>query len=386
MDKRDYYEVLGVGRDADNSDIKKSYRRLAMKYHPDRNSADDAQEKFREASEAYEVLSSAEKRQAYDRYGHAGVDNSGGFTFTQRGDFEDLFGGLDSVFSSFFGGGFGGGNRRRNPNAPRQGSDLQYRMELDLNQAVGGETIEIKVPSLQTCDTCDGTGAREGTAPSVCNECKGSGRITMSQGFLSLQQTCHHCSGTGQVILNPCRPCGGSGRVEKNRTLAVKVPPGVDEGTQLRMRGKGEDGSNGGPPGDLFVVFQINEHPIFKRDGINLYCQVPISFTQAALGAEIDIPTLDGEDTLRISAGTQTGSEFRLRGKGVTSIQHRHRGKGDLIVRVELETPVKLSDHQKDLLAEFQATLDESDSKHTPKGSNWFSSFSNFFENIANSK
>lgn len=380
MSKRDYYEVLGVGKSAGGDEIKKAYRRLAMKFHPDRNSAADAQEKFREASEAYEVLSNSDKRDAYDRFGHAGVDNSGGFTFTQRGDFEDIFGDLNSVFSSFFGG--RGASRRRNPNAPRQGGDLQYRMELDLSQAVGGDTVSITLPILQACDECEGSGAAKGTSRSTCNECDGTGQITMNRSFVMLSQTCHHCGGTGEVIRNPCYECGGVGRVEKDRTLAVKVPPGVDEGTQLRMRSKGEAGINGGPPGDLFVVFNIKDHPIFVRDGINLHCEVPISFTQAALGAEINIPTLDGEEKLKISPGTQTGTDFRLRGRGVTSIHHRHEGKGDLLVRVTVETPVKLSDHQKDLLASFQQTLDENRKKHAPKGSSWFSSFTEFFENI----
>ena len=381
MSKRDYYEVLGVNRDAGGDEIKKSYRRLAMKYHPDRNSAEDAQEKFREASEAYEVLSNEDKRAAYDRYGHAGVDNSGGFTFTQSGDFEDIFGDLNSVFSSFFGG--MGGNRRRNPNTPQQGGDLQYRMQLELAQAVGGDTISIKVPVLQSCEDCNGSGAAKGTRKSSCSYCDGTGQITMNRSFVMLRQTCHHCGGTGQVISNPCSSCGGVGRREKERTLAVKVPPGVDEGTQLRMRGKGESGVNDGPDGDLFVVFNIRKHPVFTRDGINLHCEVPISFSQAALGSEIDIPTLHGQERLKVTAGTQTGTEFRLRGKGVTSIHHRHEGTGDLLVKVMVETPVKLSERQRELLTEFEQTLGKNRKRHSPKGSKWYSAFADFFEKIA---
>ena len=379
MAKRDYYEVLGVGKDADSSSIKKAYRRLAMKYHPDRNSDDNAQDKFREASEAYEVLSSGEKRDAYDRFGHAGVDNSGGFTFTQRGDFQDIFSDFNSVFSNFF----GGGATRRNPNAPQQGSDLQFNMTLGLSQAVAGDTVSIEVPALQNCDICDGSGAAAGTSKTTCRDCDGTGQVTINRSFVMLRQTCRRCGGAGVAIEKPCLSCGGMGRIEKDRTLSVTVPPGVDEGTRLRMRGKGEDGINGGPPGDLFVVFSIKEHPVFKRDGINLHCEVPISFTQAALGAQLEIPTLEGKGNLNISAGTQTDSEFRMRGHGVTSIHHRHRGKGDLIVRVIVETPVKLSERQKELLTELQGTLEKDHTKHAPRGSKWFSAFTDFFENIA---
>ena len=312
MAKRDYYEVLGVGRDASEGDVKKAYRRLAMKFHPDRNPDDaTAEESFKEATEAYEVLSDPEKREAYDRFGHAGVDPNmggmgGGF---DGGSFGDIF---SDVFGDIFGAGRGGGRGR---SSVQRGADLRYALELDLEQAVAGETVEIQVPTLAPCEDCDGSGAKPGTRPSTCPDCGGAGQIRVAQGFFSLQQTCPRCRGAGQVITDPCTGCGGAGRIEKRKTLSVRIPPGVDTGDRIRLAGEGEAGINGGPPGDLYVQVEVREHPIFVRDGGNLYCEVPINFVDAALGGELEVPTLTGRVKLKIPAETQTGKLFRLRGK-----------------------------------------------------------------------
>ncbi len=376
MSKRDYYEVLGVERGASEDDLKKAYRRLAMKYHPDRNPDDaDAEEKFKEASEAYEILTDPEKRQAYDQFGHAGVDPSqggaGGFGF--EGNFGDIFG---DVFGDIFGGGRGGG---RGANGVSRGSDLRYNMQLDLEQAVSGDTVEVRIPVLATCEDCDGTGAAPGTSPTTCPDCHGSGQIRVSQGFFSLQQTCPRCRGTGRIITDPCRTCGGAGRVERSKTLSVKIPAGVDTGDRIRLTGEGEAGMNGGPPGDLYVQIDVREHPIFVRDGRNLYCEVPISMVDAALGGELEVPTLDGRVKLKIPAETQTGKMFRLRGKGVSQV--RGSGVGDLLCKVVVETPVKLTERQKELLQELKASLDEN-AKHSPREKSWFDGVKNFFDGL----
>jgi molecular chaperone DnaJ len=375
MSKRDYYEVLGVDRGAAEDDLKKSYRRLAMKYHPDRNPDDpDAEERFKEASEAYEILTDPEKRQAYDQFGHAGVDPSqggmgGGFGF--EGNLGDIFG---DVFGDIF-----GGSRGRGANGAGRGSDLRYNLNLSLEQAVSGDTIEIRIPVLAHCEDCDGSGAAPGTTPETCPDCQGAGQIRVSQGFFSLQQTCPRCRGQGRVVTDPCRPCGGAGRKEKHKTLSVKIPAGVDTGDRIRLTGEGEAGVNGGPPGDLYVQVDVNDHPIFVREGRHLYCEVPISFADAALGGELEVPTLDGRVKLKIPHETQTGKVFRLRGKGVTQV--RGGGVGDLLCKVVVETPVKLTDKQKTLLREFKDSLGGSD-RHSPKEKSWFDGVRDFFDGL----
>lgn len=373
MPKRDYYEVLGISRDAGEAEIKKAYRRLAMKYHPDRNPDDaTATERFREASEAYEVLTDPDKRAAYDRFGHAGVDGAGLGGGFGAGSFSD-------IFSDVFGDIFGAAGARTRSSVTR-GADLRYSLELDLEQAVRGDTVEIKIPVLATCDVCDGNGARPGTSPSACPDCGGLGQIRVAQGFFSLQQTCPRCRGAGEIVTDPCAKCGGRGRVDKRKTLNVRIPPGVDTGDRIRLAGEGEAGLRGGPPGDLYVQIEVREHPIFTRDGKNLYCEVPITFVDAALGGELDVPTLDGRVKLKIPPETQTGRVFRLRGKGVTPV--RGGGVGDLLCRVVVETPVNLTEKQKALLREFQSSVSDGGERHSPKGSSWFKGVKDFFDGL----
>ncbi|HLT04165.1 MAG TPA: molecular chaperone DnaJ [Pseudomonas sp.] len=371
MAKRDYYEILGVERGADEAELKKAYRRLAMKYHPDRNPDDKAaEEKFKEANEAYEVLSDANKRAAYDQYGHAGVDpQMGGAGFGGGASFSDIFG---DVFSDFFGGG-----ARGSRGGPQRGSDLRYTLELSLEEAVRGTTVTIRVPTLANCKTCNGSGARKGSSPTTCSTCGGIGQVRMQQGFFSVQQTCPRCHGSGKMITDPCGDCHGQGRVEEHKTLSVKVPAGVDTGDRIRLAGEGEAGALGGPAGDLYVVVNVREHDIFQRDGRDLYCEVPISFADAALGGELEVPTLDGRVKLKIPEGTQTGKLFRLRGKGVTPV--RGGNAGDLMCRVVVETPVKLDKRQRELLEEFRGSL-QSDSSHSPRASGWFEGMKRFFD------
>lgn len=372
MAKRDYYEVLGVEKGASAQEIKKAFRRVAMKYHPDRNPDDkDADEKFKEAQEAYEILGDEEKKSAYDRFGHAGVDGSAGGGFGGGGGagFGDIFG---DVFGDIFGGGGGRGG-------PARGSDLRYDLQLDLEDAVRGKTVQIDVPTMVHCDTCDGTGARKGTSPVTCTTCQGTGQVRMSQGFFSVQQTCPKCHGRGQIITDPCGDCHGQGVREERKTLSVKIPAGVDTGDRIRLSGKGEAGPQGGPPGDLYVQMVVREHPIFVRDGSNLHCEVPISFAQAALGGDLEVPTLSGKVKLKIPAETQSGKLFRLRGKGVAPV--RGGGVGDLLCRVVVETPVKLSGQQRELLQQFEESL-AGKSKHSPRSSNWFDGVKKFFDNL----
>ena len=372
MAKRDYYEVLGVERGASEAELKKAYRRLAMKHHPDRNPDDKAsEEKFKEANEAYEVLSDASKRAAFDQYGHAGVDPQmgGGGGFGGGGaNFSDIFG---DVFSDFFGGARGGQR-----GGAQRGSDLRYTLELDLEEAVRGTTVTIRVPTLVNCKPCDGSGAKKGTAPVTCTTSGGIGQVRMQQGFFSVQQTCPRCHGNGKMIAEPCTSCHGQGRVEEHKTLSVKVPPGVDTGDRIRLSGEGEAGGMGGPAGDLYVVVNVREHAIFQRDGKHLYCEVPISFADAALGGELEVPTLDGRVKLKIPEGTQTGKLFRLRGKGVAPV--RGGGAGDLMCRVAVETPVHLDRRQRELLEEFRKSL-LGDNSHSPKASGWFEGVKRFF-------
>jgi molecular chaperone DnaJ len=374
MAKRDYYEVLGLGRDAAEGDIKKAYRRLAMKFHPDRNPEDPtAAERFREASEAYEVLTDPEKRQAYDRFGHAAVDGNGGM----GGGFAG--GGFGDIFGDVFGDIFGNAGGRGRSSVMR-GSDLRYSLELDLEQAVRGDNVEIKIPVLSACEDCDGSGSKPGSRPSSCPDCGGVGQIRVAQGFFSLQQTCPRCRGSGQIITDPCAKCGGQGRVERRKTLDVRIPPGVDTGDRIRLTGEGEAGVNGGPPGDLYVQVEVREHAIFTRDGRNLFCEVPIDFVDAALGGELEVPTLDGRVKLKIPPETQTGKLFRLRGKGVTPV--RGGGVGDLLCRVMVETPVNLTEKQKALLREFQTSVSDGGEKHSPKGTSWFKGVKDFFDGL----
>ena len=373
MTKRDYYEVLGLERGASSDDVKKAYRRLAMKHHPDRNDGDaSAEEKFKEASEAYEVLSNGEKRDAYDRFGHAGVD-ANGMGMGDGGSFSDIFG---DVFGDIFGSARGGRPARR------RGADLRYNLSLELEQAVHGDTVEIRVPVLSTCDDCDGSGAAPGTSSTTCPRCHGHGQIRVAQGFFSLQQTCPQCRGAGTFIANPCRTCRGGGRVERRKTLSVNVPAGVDEGDRIRLSAEGEAGPRGSTPGDLYVQVSVREHPIFSRDGMNLLCDVPISFMQSALGGDIEVPTLDGRIKLRIPAETQTHKMFRLRGKGATSV--RRSGIGDLICRTIVETPVRLTDDQKSILDQFGKSLERGGGEHSPKGTSWIESVKHLFDHFKN--
>ena len=374
MSKRDYYEILGVAKDVDKKELKKAYRKIAMKHHPDRNEGNkESEEKFKEASEAYEILSDEQKRGAYDRYGHAGVDGSqGGGHGGGAGGFGDIFG---DVFGDIFGGGGGGGGRR---GGPQRGSDLRYTMTLTLEEAVKGCEKKITIPTLAPCDPCDGSGAKPGTSTKTCSTCGGQGQVRMQQGFFAVQQTCPSCRGQGTTIEDPCTSCHGRGVKEETKTLNVKVPAGVDTGDRIRLSGEGEAGAMGGPAGDLYVQMSVKDHAIFERDGHNLYCDVPISIVDAALGGELEVPTLDGRVKLKIPAETQSGRMFRLKGKGVTPI--RSSSPGDLMCRVQVETPVKLTEHQKKLLKEFQASL--KGEKHSPQKNTWFAGVKKFFEEL----
>ena len=374
MSKADYYQLLGVEKTASADEIKKSYRKLAMKYHPDRNQGDkEAEKKFKEISEAYGVLSESQKRASYEQFGHQafegghGAGGPGGPGFS---DFSDIFG----AFSDIFGGGGGG----RRASTQQRGSDLLYQLSLTLEQAIKGGEQVIQVPAWVTCKTCDGSGAEPGTSPETCPECHGSGHVTMSQGFLSIQQPCPRCHGKGKIIRHPCRTCRGQGRVQENQSIKVKIPQGVDDGDRLRVRGKGEAGVNGGPTGDLYIEIHIASHKIFERRGLDLVCEVPIDFVTASLGGTIQIPGMDGRYDLKIPKETQSGAMFRLRGKGIFSQRHGHTG--DLMCRVHLETPVKLTQKQKDMLKAFQETL--KDGQHAPKSTSWLQSIKNFFKDI----
>ena len=376
MSKADYYETLGVTRNATEAEITKAFRRLAMKYHPDRNPNDKTAElRFKEAKEAYEVLADPQKRAAYDQFGHAGVDPSmggasaGGFYGgAGAANFSDIFG---DVFGDIF----GAGGRRGNQ--PHRGADLRYSLELSLEDAVHGTEVKIRVPSAEICDTCHGSGSRPGSSPSVCRTCGGHGQVRMQQGFFSIQQTCPTCRGAGQRITDPCTTCKGEGRVERTKTLSVKVPAGVDEGDMIRLAGEGETGERGGPRGDLFVQFHLKPHPIFKREGDDLYCEMPLSFATAVLGGELEAPTLDGPTIIKIPAGTQSEKAFRLRGKGVRNV--RSGRVGDLYCRVGIETPVNLTNEQKELLRHFEESLREGGDRHSPRESSWVERLKGFF-------
>jgi len=376
MSKRDYYETLGVARNASEAELKKAYRRLAMKYHPDRNPGDKtAEESFKEAKAAYEVLSDPQKRAAYDQFGHAGVDAAagGGGGFRSGANFSDIF---DDVFGDIFGGGRAGGGRTQS----FRGSDLRYDLDLTLEEAVQGATVKVRIPTQVKCKSCNGSGAKKGTSPSVCTTCGGQGQVRMQQGFFSIQQACPRCKGTGKIITEPCPTCHGHGRTQESKMLSVKIPAGVDNGDRIRLSGEGEAGENGGPAGDLYVQVRVKPHPIFSREGNNLYCEMPISFVTAALGVELEVPTLGGRVNLKVPPETQTSKVFRLRGKGVKSI-HEH-GVGDLLCRVVVETPVHLSQKQKELLQAFEDTLQARDEKHNPKARSWLDGVKKFFEDL----
>lgn len=346
MSKRDYYEVLGVSKGASKDELKKAYRKLSKQYHPDINKESDAADKFKEIAEAYDVLSDDQKRAQYDQFGHTGPNQG----FGGGADFGG-FGGFEDIFNSFF----GGGTRRRDPNAPRQGADLQYTMSLTFEEAVFGKEREIDIPREETCETCNGSGAKPGTKPETCNHCKGSGQLNVEQntpfGRIVNRRVCHYCNGTGKEIKNKCNTCGGTGKVKKRRKINVKIPAGVDDGQQLRVSGQGEPGINGGPPGDLYVVFHVKPHEFFERDGDHIYCEMPITFVQACLGDEIEVPTMHGKVKQKIPAGTQTDTTFRLKGKGVPNV--RGYGIGDQFVKVKIVTPTKLTEKQKQLLSDF---------------------------------
>jgi molecular chaperone DnaJ len=376
MAKRDFYETLGVAKNASEEEIKKSYRKLAMKYHPDRNpDSKDSEEKFKEVKEAYEMLTNPDKREAYDRYGHAGVDpNMGG-----GGGFGGGAGGFADSFGDIFGDIFGGGNRSRN-SGPQvyRGADLRYNLEITLEQAAHGFDTTIRVPSWDKCDTCHGSGAKPGTSPVTCTTCAGHGQVRMQQGFFSIQQTCPKCHGTGKIIPEPCATCGGNGRIKRNKTLEVKIPVGIDNGMRIRSSGNGEPGTNGGPSGDLYVEIHIKQHPVFQREGDDLHCEMPISFAKAALGGEIEVPTLGGKVSFTIPEGTQSGKTFRLKSKGIKGVRSGY--PGDLFCHVAIETPVKLTEKQKELLRDFEKSTTEGGGKHSPQSKTWKDKVKDFFE------
>ncbi|HEV8500036.1 MAG TPA: molecular chaperone DnaJ [Casimicrobiaceae bacterium] len=376
MAKRDYYSVLGVNRDAAEDEIKKSYRRMAMKHHPDRNTGDkESEEKFKECKEAYEVLTDARKRAAYDQFGHAGVDQAAAFGAGARG--AEGFGGFADAFGDIFGEIFGQQRGGRGGNGVYRGADLRYNLELSLEDAARGTEAKIRIPTLEQCATCHGSGAKPGTQPKQCPACHGRGEVRVSQGFFSLQQTCPQCHGRGKVIADPCATCEGAGRLRKHKTLSVKIPAGVDQDDRIRLAGEGEAGVNGGPAGDLYVVVSLKPHSVFQRDGADLHCELPISFATAALGGELEIPTLDGHAKVKVPPETQTGQVFRLRNKGIRPV--RGSVTGDLYCHVSIETPVKLTTKQKDLLREFEAITQLDPDAHSPRAKNFFDKVKEFF-------
>jgi molecular chaperone DnaJ len=375
MSKRDYYETLGVNQDATEKEVKKAYKKLAMKYHPDRTQGDKSKEEtFKEVKEAYEILNDDQKRAAYDQYGHAAFEQGGhGGGGGQGGGFGQDFG---DIFGDIFGGGGGGRGRQRQ----QRGSDLRYNVELSLEDAVKGKSLEIKVPTYVSCDPCDGSGAKPGTSAKTCSTCHGHGQVQMRQGLFAVQQTCPTCSGKGKVISDKCTSCRGQGRVEKTKTLSVKIPAGVDTGDRIRLSGEGEAGEHGAGAGDLYVQVNVRDHEIFVRDENHLYCEVPISFVTAALGGDIEVPTLGGKVKLKVPKETQTGKMFRLRGKGVKSV--RSSTTGDLMCKVVIETPVNLSGDQADLLRQLEEKMASSSKKHSPKESGFFDGVKKFFDDL----
>jgi len=372
MDKKDYYEVLGVPRNASKEEIKKAYRKLARKYHPDVNPGDkEAEKRFKEVKEAYEVLSDDNLRARYDQFGHRGVDSEGGFgDFGGFGGFGETgtgFGGFEDIFDIFFGGDFGVQRRRK---GPQQGRDIRADVEISFEEAAFGVDKKVKVTRNEKCDTCGGTGAEPGTHPTTCPRCNGSGQIRVSQktpfGHFQSIRTCNYCGGEGTVITTPCRECRGKGQVQKRRTISVKIPPGVDNNSRLRVAAEGDSGINGGPPGDLYVYISVKPHKFFKRRDYDVLYELPISFVQAALGCELKVPTLDGEVTLKIPEGTQPDTTFRLRGRGIPHLKGSSRG--DQLVKVKVITPTNLTEEQKQILRQFDATCDETNHRIKDKG------------------
>ncbi len=365
MAKRDYYDVLGVPKNATEDDIKKAYRKLAMKHHPDRNQGDAAsksEERFKEAKEAYEMLSDPHKRAAYDQHGHAGVDPNG------RG--AEGFGGFAEAFGDIFGDIFSGqGGRRGGGQQVYRGSDLSYAMEITLEEAALGKETQIRIPSWESCETCSGSGAKPGTSAKSCSTCNGAGTVQMRQGFFSIQQTCPHCHGSGKIIPEPCTACSGQGKIKKTKTLEVKIPAGIAEGMRIRSAGNGEPGTNGGPPGDLYIELRVKAHEIFERDGDDLHCSVPVGMTTAALGGNIEVPTLNGKAEIDLPESTQHGKTFRLRGKGIKGVRSSY--PGDLYCHVAVETPVRMTEHQRKLLKELDESFRKSGDRHSPNAKSW---------------
>ncbi|QMV72757.1 molecular chaperone DnaJ [Comamonas piscis] len=375
MSKRDYYEVLGLSKSATEVEIKTAYRKMAMKYHPDRNQGDtakEAEEKFKECKEAYEMLSDSQKRGAYDQYGHAGVDPN-----MRSGMGGEGFGGFAESFGDIFGEMFGGARRGGGGPQVYRGSDLSYAMDISLEEAAAGKNAQIKIPSWDECDTCHGNGAKPGTQVKTCSTCHGSGQVQMRQGFFAVQQPCPHCRGTGKIIPEPCTACHGQGRTKSQKTLEVSIPAGIDDGMRIRSTGDGEPGQNGGPPGDLYIEIRVRKHEVFERDGDDLHCEVPVSMVTAALGGEIEVPTLSGKAAIDIPEGTQTGKQFRLRGKGIKGVRASY--PGDLYVHIVVETPVKLTEHQRKLLKELDDSLKKGGAKHTPNNQSWTDRLKNLF-------
>ena len=378
MAKKDYYDTLGVPKNASDEDIKKAYRKLAMKHHPDRNQGDSgkaAEEKFKEGKEAYEMLSDSSKRAAYDQYGHAGVDPN-----MRGGAGGEGFGGFAEAFGDIFGDVFNGQQRAGAQRGGRQvyrGGDLSYAMEINLEEAAAGKEAQIRVPSWDDCNTCRGSGAKPGTKVVNCTTCHGHGVVQMRQGFFSVQQTCPQCKGNGKLIPEPCTNCHGVGKTKNNKTLEVKIPAGIDDGMRIRSTGNGEPGTNGGPPGDLYIEIRLKKHDIFERDGDDLHCAVPISFTTAALGGEIEVPTLAGKAAIDIPEGTQAAKQFRLRGKGIKGVRASY--PGDLYCHITVETPVKLTEHQRKLLKELDESLKKGAGKHSPSEEGWADKLKGFF-------
>ena len=355
MSKRDYYEILGIARSASDNEIKSAYRKLALKYHPDRNPGDHAAEdKFKEAAEAYAILADAEKRRLYDRFGHAGVSSAAGagagFDPSVFTGFEDILGGLGDIFG--FGDLFGGARRR---GGPQRGADLRYDLEIGFEEAANGTETTIQIPRQESCETCNGSGAAAGSTPAVCPQCRGQGQVRFQQGFFTVARTCPQCRGAGRIITKPCQSCRGTGRITKERKITVKIPAGIASGQQLRLQGEGEGGNAGGPAGHLYVVVHVQEHEFFRRDGVNLFCEIPVNFTTVALGGEVQVPTLDGDETVRIPESTATGTTLRLRGKGLPDVSGR--GRGDLFVTVQVQTPKKLTREQRHLLEQLEKIL-----------------------------
>lgn len=376
MAKRDFYDVLGVAREADEKTLKSAYRKMAMKFHPDRNPGDaGAESSFKEVSEAYDTLKDGQKRAAYDRFGHAAFENGGGGGGGPNGaDFSST---MSDIFEEFFGMGGGGGGGRRSGGRER-GADLRYNLEISLEETFAGKTVEIEVPTSVTCDTCSGSGAKPGTSPTACRTCGGAGRVRAAQGFFTLERACPSCQGRGQVISDPCGSCGGVGRTTQERNLSVNIPAGIEDGTRIRLAGEGEAGLRGGPAGDLYIFLSLKPHELFQRDGADLYCRVPISMSTATLGGQFDVPTVSGSTSrVKVPEGTQAGKQFRLRGKGMPVM--RANQYGDMYIQVTVETPTNLTKRQRELLAEFEQ---ESSGENHPESAGFFSKVKDFIDNL----